>query len=405
MNINNLLLKNLSLNKDEKLVLIYLMAQKELRGILFNEPLETIQQLCSITPDFLVRSLVGLSEKGVIYYDFEHEVVWLSSETNLSKANKDSISLNDSKLFSIVSNIQSDINNGSDPVDAFRKAKKLSLSLSVSVFKDENKTINLKRRGRPPKGNNGSDKFSISQRQRENIKKSIDGQGNNNRTKESVPENFELDMTDVDNQQSQFDLKFDEFWSIYPRKSAKADAKKAFSKIFEENKVKDESLYKKIIRGVKAYSKEVKYKEKTMIALGGTWLRAERWNDYPEDELTEDQKNSLRNVWNKFLEAYPKQHNVKHAKKVYYDFLRERVLSENGFGDLLISKALEYREYCKERKIEDNYIKAPDKWIENEGWRDDYAKLSIEQGLKSTMLKNNFNEDEFESVINQELLD
>ena len=70
------------------------------------------------------------------------------------------------------------------------------------------------------------------------------------------------------------DLWFSEFWKLYPRKVAKANAEKAFKK-----KCKSESDYTAIMRGLQNYIKSCKGKDSQYIAHPATWINGERWND------------------------------------------------------------------------------------------------------------------------------
>lgn len=79
------------------------------------------------------------------------------------------------------------------------------------------------------------------------------------------------------------DLWFGEFWKLYPRKVAKANAVKAFKK-----KCKDEQTYTAIMRGLQNYVTACKGKDPQYIAHPATWLNGERWND----EVTTKTKSS-----------------------------------------------------------------------------------------------------------------
>lgn len=70
---------------------------------------------------------------------------------------------------------------------------------------------------------------------------------------------------------------FDEFWRLYPRRSAKVDALKAWRSMGCEDKAGD------VVSGLKRYvfSDDPKY-----IPYPATWLRGERWTDEPV--VTED---------------------------------------------------------------------------------------------------------------------
>ncbi len=76
------------------------------------------------------------------------------------------------------------------------------------------------------------------------------------------------------------DALFDAWYSSYPRKEAKGAARKAFKAALKKTDI--ETLH----RGLTAYKASIQGKEKTYIALPGSWLNAERW----EDDYTDNQE-------------------------------------------------------------------------------------------------------------------
>jgi hypothetical protein len=102
-------------------------------------------------------------------------------------------------------------------------------------------------------------------------------------------------------------LNFEKFWSIYPKKKAKADAEKAWKSL----KI-DETLFNLIIGGLKKQIESSDWKKDggKYIPHPATWLRARRWEDdvqdYPDDEevilpkpvkLTPEQEEYNRNFF------------------------------------------------------------------------------------------------------------
>jgi hypothetical protein len=82
---------------------------------------------------------------------------------------------------------------------------------------------------------------------------------------------------------------FDEFWSAYPRKIAKAVARKAFAKLTEQQQL-DAC---KAIDDHNAYW-QTKETELEFIPHPATWLNQERW----EDELViEPKKEKISKEW------------------------------------------------------------------------------------------------------------
>ncbi len=70
---------------------------------------------------------------------------------------------------------------------------------------------------------------------------------------------------------------FEKFYSIYPRREAPADAKKAWKSIEP-----DDELFKTIMEAIKTATIVNKWNDpanRTFVPLPATWLRAERWKD------------------------------------------------------------------------------------------------------------------------------
>ena len=66
---------------------------------------------------------------------------------------------------------------------------------------------------------------------------------------------------------------FDKFWSEYPRRAKKADARKAFAKAISLVE------FATMIQGAQRYAQEVSGRAMRYIMLPGTWLRGECWDD------------------------------------------------------------------------------------------------------------------------------
>jgi hypothetical protein len=80
-------------------------------------------------------------------------------------------------------------------------------------------------------------------------------------------------------------LSFNDFWKIYPRKVAKAEAKKAWDKAIKNTPAED------ILAGVQRYAQDP-YRQDLYTAHPTTWLNQERWGDdpLPPRPLTEEEK-------------------------------------------------------------------------------------------------------------------
>ena len=76
------------------------------------------------------------------------------------------------------------------------------------------------------------------------------------------------------------DVLFDRFWSVYPRKVAKADAKKAFAKISP-----DEELLQKMIKALERDKRSSQWVKDNgqFIPYASTWLNGRRWEDEGEN--------------------------------------------------------------------------------------------------------------------------
>lgn len=79
---------------------------------------------------------------------------------------------------------------------------------------------------------------------------------------------------------------FDQFWEAYPKKSAKADAIKAFGTAIKKAPIE------MILDGVNGYRNviEQEKRDSKYIKLPAGWLRSELWNDY---KPVEQQKSKL----------------------------------------------------------------------------------------------------------------
>lgn len=91
------------------------------------------------------------------------------------------------------------------------------------------------------------------------------------------------------------DALFESFWVVYPRRIAKKEAMKKFTKA-----VGDGADPQKIIDGAKAYSRSVEGKEQKYIAHPSTWLNQGRWDDEPELPVVmsdSERADRLRNPW------------------------------------------------------------------------------------------------------------
>ncbi|MGP3708517.1 hypothetical protein [Gordonia paraffinivorans] len=91
---------------------------------------------------------------------------------------------------------------------------------------------------------------------------------------DSVSENVAETETHISN-------KFDEFWSIYPRKVGRKAASSAYAKAIKSD-VSEDAL----IAAVKAYAEAMKGSDPKFIAHATTWLNQGRWDEYTDNPST-----------------------------------------------------------------------------------------------------------------------
>lgn len=67
-------------------------------------------------------------------------------------------------------------------------------------------------------------------------------------------------------------MTFEDFWKLYPRKVAKAEAMKAWAKVKEEDRIK-------AIEALPNHSRLWEDRDKQFIPHAATWIRGMRWED------------------------------------------------------------------------------------------------------------------------------
>ena len=114
---------------------------------------------------------------------------------------------------------------------------------------------------------------------------------------------------------------FDEFWMLYPRKVAKASARKAWKKLTEEQQ----------LLAAKSISNHCQYWKAKETALdyiphASTWLNQERW----EDELViEPKKEKIDKKWmfsNEGIEAKARELGVLGTGYDTYETLKKKCM-------------------------------------------------------------------------------
>ena len=82
-----------------------------------------------------------------------------------------------------------------------------------------------------------------------------------------------LAQADTDTEEETKTEEFDSFWCVYPRKTAKGTARKAFKAAMKKTSAVQ------IIAAAAAYAKSVETADPKFIAHPASWLNAERWDD------------------------------------------------------------------------------------------------------------------------------
>ncbi|MEC0248871.1 DUF4373 domain-containing protein [Paenibacillus chitinolyticus] len=76
--------------------------------------------------------------------------------------------------------------------------------------------------------------------------------------------------------------RFEEFWSIYPKKAAPKDAEKAWAAL-----IKEKAQINDVLIAARSYAEECKRekRDKRFIKLPATFLRQDRWKDHLPEEI------------------------------------------------------------------------------------------------------------------------
>lgn len=83
-------------------------------------------------------------------------------------------------------------------------------------------------------------------------------------------------------------MTFEDFWKLYPRKVAKAEAMKAWAKVKEEDRTK-------AIEALPNHSRLWEDRDKQFIPHAATWIRGIRWED--EIEVVQKPKPVVQAWW------------------------------------------------------------------------------------------------------------
>ena len=93
---------------------------------------------------------------------------------------------------------------------------------------------------------------------------------NNNDLKESP-------LTGTKEKAASLDRAFDKFWAVYPRHTAKQDAKKAFVKVSP-----DDSLLNTMLTAIQRQKQTDQWSDPRYIPHPATWINGRRWEDEPQ---------------------------------------------------------------------------------------------------------------------------
>jgi hypothetical protein len=120
---------------------------------------------------------------------------------------------------------------------------------------------------------------------------------------------------------------FDEFWQLYPRKIAKATARKAWAKLTPEQQLMAAKAIDTHCEYWKAKETELEF-----IPYPATWLNQERW----EDELIiESKKEKISKEWmfsNEGIEAKARELGIMGNGYDSYASLKSKCMSKLGMS-------------------------------------------------------------------------
>lgn len=114
------------------------------------------------------------------------------------------------------------------------------------------------------------------------------------------------------------DEEFEQFWKIYPRKCSKGDARKAWKQTQKIRPVTAELL--KAVYAARA-SRQWQKDDGEFVPYPASWLRAERWSDEMEVDLSQldSPKGKVCGYCGK--EAVGKANGIHHCREHAYDAL------------------------------------------------------------------------------------
>ena len=120
---------------------------------------------------------------------------------------------------------------------------------------------------------------------------------------------------------------FEEFWAAYPRKVAKAVARKAFARLSEQQQLDACKAIANHIAYWKAKETDLEY-----IPHASSWLNGERWEDFI---VIEPKKEKIDKKWmfsNEGIEAKARELGVLGTGYDSYDSLKRKCMNKLGMS-------------------------------------------------------------------------
>lgn len=258
--------KKLKLKGNELIIysIIYSFSIKSSQGY-FNGSTAYLQEWTNTSQRNVINCLKSLIKKNLIICVKDNSKI---RKPNIYKANLDILSnILATEKSSVVNNITTEKNS----VALLKKVQQTTEKSSVNknIYKNNNKNIYIYA--------DASVIYSKKEDDTSNTKKEADSNISTSEKKKNT--------SSKKKQEEKYLQMFNEFWQLYPKKRAKANALKIWLKL----KPSDE-LFKQILSAVKTQSNSEDWlKEKgKYIPYPTTWLNGERW----EDEIKEAAGNS-----------------------------------------------------------------------------------------------------------------
>lgn len=94
-------------------------------------------------------------------------------------------------------------------------------------------------------------------------------------------------------------------------------------------------------------------------------------NENDNVNVKKNNKKDLLSEFEKWWTEYPNKKSKQDALRIFEKLLRENQVT----FDELLAGAKAYAEHCRNKKIEDKYIKHPSTWLNQGCWADEYDKM------------------------------